>query len=37
LNPQKATAIPDRRTPIEFFKENPPALGEKAKVDEKKV
>ncbi|GAA5845172.1 hypothetical protein JCM3766R1_002095 [Sporobolomyces carnicolor] len=33
-NPQK-TAVPDRRTPIEFFKENPPALGKDA--DEKKV
>ncbi|GAA6013859.1 hypothetical protein JCM11491_000448 [Sporobolomyces phaffii] len=33
-NPQK-TAVPDRRTPIEFFKENPPALGKEA--DEKKV
>ncbi|GAA5908447.1 uncharacterized protein JCM6883_005549 [Sporobolomyces salmoneus] len=29
------TALPDRRTPIEFFKENPPALGKEA--DEKKV
>ena len=33
-NPQKS-AVPDRRTPIEFFKENPPALGKDA--DEKKV
>ncbi|GAA5964017.1 hypothetical protein JCM3765_007841 [Sporobolomyces pararoseus] len=34
-NAQK-TAVPDRRTPIEFFKENPPALG-KEPVTEKKV
>ncbi|GAA5823730.1 hypothetical protein JCM5353_008573 [Sporobolomyces roseus] len=29
------TAVPDRRTPLEFFKENPPALGDKS--DGKKV
>ncbi|GAA5937914.1 uncharacterized protein JCM15063_005411 [Sporobolomyces koalae] len=37
LNPTQKTAVPDRRTPIEFFKENPPALGTKEVVDEKKV
>ncbi|GAA5883460.1 hypothetical protein JCM16303_003808 [Sporobolomyces ruberrimus] len=31
------TAVPDRRTPIEFFKENPPAMGKEAVVDDKKV
>ncbi|GAA6059144.1 hypothetical protein JCM10212_003891 [Sporobolomyces blumeae] len=29
------TAVPDRRTPIEFFKENPPTMGKDS--DEKRV
>ncbi|GAA5924923.1 hypothetical protein JCM21900_000240 [Sporobolomyces salmonicolor] len=32
---QSAVVVPDRRTPIEYFKENPPALGKDG--DDKRV